>query len=63
MADKVSRMQSLVGGSGTKPVPMRLFAAWEVDRTPPNCVPRFAQRLSLLISLSKSLATEPKAFP
>lgn len=29
-----------VGGGGTKPVPMKLFAAWEVDRTPPNCVPR-----------------------
>lgn len=24
----------------SKPVPMKLFAAWEVDRTPPNCVPR-----------------------
>ncbi|XP_017495016.1 PREDICTED: protein PopA1-like [Rhagoletis zephyria] len=23
-----------------KPVPMKLFAAWEVDRTPPNCIPR-----------------------
>lgn len=25
----------------TKPVPMKLFAAWEVDRTPPNCIPRY----------------------
>lgn len=24
----------------SKPVPMKLFAAWEVDRTSPNCVPR-----------------------
>lgn len=24
-----------------KPVPMKLFAAWEVDRTPPNCIPRY----------------------
>lgn len=23
-----------------KPVSMKLFAAWEVDRTPSNCVPR-----------------------
>ena len=21
-------------------IPMSLFAAWDVDRTPPNCVPR-----------------------
>lgn len=26
--------------TGQKPVPMKLFAAWEVDRTPPNCIPR-----------------------
>ncbi|XP_063367209.1 phosphofurin acidic cluster sorting protein 1 isoform X4 [Cydia amplana] len=24
----------------SKPVPMKLFAAWEVDRTPSNCIPR-----------------------
>lgn len=23
-----------------KPVPMKLFATWEVDRTPSNCIPR-----------------------
>ena len=23
-----------------RPVPMKLFATWEVDRTPPNCIPR-----------------------
>ena len=28
--------------STTKQQPtMKLFAAWEVDRTPPNCVPRY----------------------
>ncbi|XP_042236143.1 phosphofurin acidic cluster sorting protein 1-like isoform X2 [Homarus americanus] len=27
-------------GLGIKPVPMKLFATWEVDRTPPNCIPR-----------------------
>jgi len=26
--------------SGSRPVPMKLFATWEVDRTPPNCIPR-----------------------
>lgn len=25
----------------SKPVPMKLFAAWEVDRTPSNCIPRY----------------------
>ncbi|TRY72473.1 hypothetical protein TCAL_17111 [Tigriopus californicus] len=28
------------GAAGVKPVPMKLFATWEVDRTPPNCIPR-----------------------
>ena len=27
-------------GVNIKPVPMKLFATWEVDRTPPNCIPR-----------------------
>lgn len=36
--------------STTKQQPtMKLFAAWEVDRTPPNCVPRYF----LLISYVK----------
>lgn len=26
-------------GAASKPVSMKLFAAWE-DRTPPNCIPR-----------------------
>ncbi|XP_036324051.1 phosphofurin acidic cluster sorting protein 2 isoform X3 [Rhagoletis pomonella] len=38
-----------------KPVPMKLFAAWEVDRTPPNCIPRLCSltitRLSILTPL------------
>lgn len=34
-------LQTGVGSqNGQKPVPMKLFAAWEVDRTPPNCMPR-----------------------
>ncbi|XP_060645423.1 phosphofurin acidic cluster sorting protein 2 [Drosophila nasuta] len=40
---------------GQKPVPMKLFAAWEVDRTPPNCIPRLCSltitRLSILTPL------------
>ncbi|XP_015912437.1 phosphofurin acidic cluster sorting protein 1 [Parasteatoda tepidariorum] len=36
MAEKPSKPSNVWG----KPVPMKLFAAWEVDRTPPNCIPR-----------------------
>ncbi|XP_001358795.2 phosphofurin acidic cluster sorting protein 2 isoform X1 [Drosophila pseudoobscura] len=43
------------GSNGQKPVPMKLFAAWEVDRTPPNCIPRLCSltitRLSILTPL------------
>ncbi|KAH6923464.1 hypothetical protein HPB50_001285 [Hyalomma asiaticum] len=27
-----------------RPVPMKLFAAWEVDKTTPNCIPRHVGR-------------------
>lgn len=27
-------------GSGSMPVPMNLFATWEIDRSSPSCVPR-----------------------
>ncbi|CAG7830396.1 unnamed protein product [Allacma fusca] len=32
MSEKTTRAMS-------KPVPMKLFSSWEVDRTPPNCIP------------------------
>ncbi len=25
-----------------KPVPMKLFGAWEIDKTPSNCIPRYS---------------------
>lgn len=31
----------LGSGSGTMPVPMNLFATWEIDRSSPSCVPRY----------------------
>ncbi|XP_064490363.1 phosphofurin acidic cluster sorting protein 2-like [Ornithodoros turicata] len=37
MAEKSSNRPSNVS---VKPVPMKLFAAWEVDKTTPNCIPR-----------------------
>ncbi|CAM1154435.1 PACS1 (predicted) [Pycnogonum litorale] len=56
---------SLVGEvtrlSMMKPVPMKLFAAWEVDRTPPNCIPRLCSltltRLLLLQPVGEDVAS------
>lgn len=31
----------------SKPVPMKLFATWEVDRTPSNCIPRLVSLIQL----------------
>ena len=28
-------------GMGVKPVPMKLFATWEVEKSSPNCIPRY----------------------
>ncbi|XP_033228221.1 phosphofurin acidic cluster sorting protein 2 isoform X2 [Belonocnema kinseyi] len=45
----------------TRPVPMKLFATWEVDRTPPNCIPRLCSltlsRLVILRPLGSELAS------
>lgn len=57
MADKTSKAM----GSGTKPVPMKLFATWEVEKTSPNCVPRLCNltldRLQVLKPLENDLST------
>lgn len=37
MADKAARSV----GSGDQPVPMKLFATWEVEKSSPNCIPRW----------------------
>ena len=45
--------------AGGQPVPMKLFATWEVERTPPNCIPRLCSltiaRLSIFNSLDADL--------
>ncbi|XP_011695834.1 PREDICTED: phosphofurin acidic cluster sorting protein 2 isoform X1 [Wasmannia auropunctata] len=50
-----------VTAPATRPVPMKLFATWEVDRTPPNCIPRLCSltltRLVILRSLGSDLAS------
>lgn len=44
-----------------KPVPMKLFATWEVDRTPSDCIPRLCSltltRLVVLRPLGNDLAS------
>ncbi|XP_055696698.1 phosphofurin acidic cluster sorting protein 2 isoform X7 [Lutzomyia longipalpis] len=59
MTEKTTRFEKM--SNFTKPVPMKLFAAWEVDRTPPNCIPRLCSltitRLSLLSPLPVDLSS------
>ncbi|XP_062320412.1 phosphofurin acidic cluster sorting protein 2 isoform X1 [Osmerus eperlanus] len=47
------------GGSLPMPVPMNLFATWEIDRSSPSCVPRLCsltlKRLIILRELDKDL--------
>uniref|UniRef100_A0A668AYU7 Uncharacterized protein n=1 Tax=Myripristis murdjan TaxID=586833 RepID=A0A668AYU7_9TELE len=49
----------LGSGSGTMPVPMNLFATWEIDRSSPSCVPRLCsltlKKLIVLKELDKEL--------
>uniref|UniRef100_A0AAY4AEW8 Phosphofurin acidic cluster sorting protein 2-like n=1 Tax=Denticeps clupeoides TaxID=299321 RepID=A0AAY4AEW8_9TELE len=46
-------------GSGTMPVPMNLFATWEIDRSSPSCVPRLCsltlKKLIVLKELDREL--------
>ncbi|XP_043111337.1 phosphofurin acidic cluster sorting protein 1 isoform X3 [Puntigrus tetrazona] len=48
-------------GSGSAPVPMNLFATWEIDRSSPSCVPRLCsltlKRLIVLKELDKELSS------
>ncbi|KAG5309341.1 PACS2 protein, partial [Acromyrmex insinuator] len=50
-----------VTAPATRPVPMKLFATWEVDRTPPNCIPRLCSltltRLVILRPFGSDLAS------
>ncbi|XP_059086974.1 phosphofurin acidic cluster sorting protein 2-like [Tigriopus californicus] len=46
------------GAAGVKPVPMKLFATWEVDRTPPNCIPRLCTLTLTRLVLNKSLGAD-----
>uniref|UniRef100_A0A4W5QUM3 Si:ch211-126j24.1 n=1 Tax=Hucho hucho TaxID=62062 RepID=A0A4W5QUM3_9TELE len=55
-------MGSMSGGSdGPMPVPMNLFATWEIDRSSPSCVPRLCsltlKKLIVLKELDRELSS------
>lgn len=41
--------------NSSKPVPMKLFAAWEVDRTPSNCIPRYVLVIKVHLNIGRKL--------
>ncbi|XP_023245511.1 phosphofurin acidic cluster sorting protein 2 [Copidosoma floridanum] len=59
MAERTSKSSSALASN--RPVPMKLFATWEVDRTPSNCIPRLCTltltRLVILRPLGSDLAS------
>lgn len=56
MSEKVSRTMSGAGAlAPSKPVPMKLFATWEVDRTPSNCIPRYVSLMHWFGTSNKGL--------
>ena len=40
------------------PVPMKLFATWEVERTPPNCIPRLCSLTLARLAIHKQLEAD-----
>ncbi|KAM4903305.1 phosphofurin acidic cluster sorting protein 2-like [Sylvia borin] len=50
-----------VAGPSAVPVPMQLFATWEIDRSSPSCVPRLCslrlKKLTVLKELDKELSS------
>uniref|UniRef100_A0AAZ3QRW6 Phosphofurin acidic cluster sorting protein 2 n=1 Tax=Oncorhynchus tshawytscha TaxID=74940 RepID=A0AAZ3QRW6_ONCTS len=58
MAERSGRL-SFGGGALNRPVPMNLFATWEIDGSSPSCIPRLCsltlKRLVVLRELDKEL--------
>ncbi|XP_024130923.1 phosphofurin acidic cluster sorting protein 2 [Oryzias melastigma] len=58
MAERSGRL-SFGGGALNRPVPMNLFATWEIDGSSPNCVPRLCsltlKKLVVMRELDKEL--------
>ncbi|GLV43335.1 Krueppel target at 95D [Carabus blaptoides fortunei] len=62
MSDKLNKTMAGAGAlTPSKPVPMKFFATWEVDRTPSNCIPRLCSltlsRLVVFRPLGSDLAS------
>lgn len=49
MAEKVGKTSVV----GMKSMPMKLFATWEVEKTSPNCIPRYMLSISLVVVLAQ----------
>ncbi|XP_057370592.1 phosphofurin acidic cluster sorting protein 2-like isoform X3 [Daphnia carinata] len=45
-------------GDGQPLIPMNLFAAWDVDRTPPSCVPRLCSLTLSRLTILKPLGSD-----
>eukprot|EP00058_Branchiostoma_floridae_P027747 XP_002613238.1 hypothetical protein BRAFLDRAFT_73177 [Branchiostoma floridae] len=56
MADKTSK--TAAGTGDMKPVPMKLFSSWEVERTAPNCIPRLCSLTLTRLVVLKPLETD-----
>ncbi|XP_078673332.1 phosphofurin acidic cluster sorting protein 2-like isoform X13 [Branchiostoma floridae x Branchiostoma belcheri] len=56
MADKTSKTAAVTGDM--KPVPMKLFSSWEVERTAPNCIPRLCSLTLTRLVVLKPLETD-----
>ncbi|XP_045063456.1 phosphofurin acidic cluster sorting protein 2 [Coregonus clupeaformis] len=58
MAERSGRL-SFGGGALNRPVPMNLFATWEIDGSSPSCIPRLCsltlKKLVVLMELDKEL--------
>ncbi|XP_030212078.1 phosphofurin acidic cluster sorting protein 2 [Gadus morhua] len=59
MAERSGRLSFPGSGSLNRPVPMNLFATWEVDGSSPNCIPRLCsltlKKLVVIKELDKEL--------
>ncbi|TRY91378.1 hypothetical protein DNTS_008526 [Danionella cerebrum] len=54
MAERSGRLSFPGSGALNRPVPMNLFATWEIDGSSPNCIPRQRRRKGVGTSLSTS---------
>ena len=50
-----TRRDVSTGSTPQRPVPMKLFATWEVERTSPNCVPRWVLLKTIFFFVSALL--------